>query len=625
MLHNSYLEHSFPKGTLENNWGFKRKHGSFFSPRVHKSTSCKRFREGEMSYKRQCAMDIQGTDRYRHNVRAIHKLQQLLGEFDVNCIGHLKGIYEIMFKIVRNMQYLSVDGEMSQIVREILEASDGDSRFLLQKELIDKMDEKKLITDDMFNIAPIWKLQKNVISEMHKYDGVKKNSTTTDFRHLIKPCVVPIVKKVDDEIYLDKRHVNRLDMINTLGCLCSKDIYGNNVLISEKCSFYETDEHIVVNVNKEDLYRIQYGWGCRLMCYRKTLKWKHFPNFPWIIRAFIDPDDTVFLQGVHCLVDLFARKWSTFHRYGSDHIKIMRRLPEMLLKFGMKTGKGIESTYVWKDTLFEEWSNLGDRFVGGLMVFLIPPVVKNKEIVINKQCRKTLNSILVDEMYIREDGIKKLQELKHLLPGDLKYFLDCVEEVNNEYLFSCDRYPDLYLSFYHFVFSCSPSDAVCLFMSVYNKRPLKNNYISNLNLPDKVSRHQQKYRSKKYQGCYQELLTKYEDMNKKRGLQNLGLQQLLYFIEYNELRGNWMKDKQKSGNAPENYFTEIHSKGYGKEVKELVQYNPEFTPWAQLQRFVTKDGSNHVKATDMFPVHKLNDNMYTGLKDYLKDTKSIFE
>ena len=127
-------------------------------------------------------------------------------------------------------------------------------------------------------------------------------------------------------------------------------------------------------------------------------------------------------------------------------------------------------------------------------------------------------------MYIREDGIKKLQELRHTLPEDLKYFLERVDEVNNEYLFSCDRYPDLYLSFYNFVFSCSPADAKCLFMSVYNKRPLKNSYLSHLTLPEKVTRSQYKYRSKNYQGSYQCLLEKYEEINTVKGQKDVGLQ-----------------------------------------------------------------------------------------------------
>lgn len=568
-FHQNYLNTCFLDGDLKTKSGLKRKteklfeeeNNSLFTPKKRRKlvqtgiiTDCDRIRLKELA---KCVIEgksIHGND------------QQLL----------------LMKHIVGDYAPLKEEVEIKRLKKESSEKQMRKDQFLDEK-------EREQIDIDVESARKgIMKAQRAVARELRKYKTkkIRKEVVVGDLRSWVTPLVMPakVVSKGPYKlVFLSKKHVTRLDVLNTLSHIesCTRK------LSSVRVDADSNKDNIILQLLPEDLNLIQIGWTTQLMCYPKTRRHLSVPNFPWIIRCLLDSDPDVYLQGLQCFVKLFVYLHS-YERYDEKVIETVRKLPQLLHKFGKERGK-----YVWEAKFFESSKEEKSAFLIALQTFLLPPL-----------------NYLTDCMYINTNGLAILKD--QLGQSSVKMNANetalwtfvkeaerhrCTKK-RNWFKFTLSK-QELYSPFYNYILSESIDSNVALrlFFSVSNWRNIKKNSVQ---MPKSIYRRNMGAVDQQYFNipCGEKVSFHQPEIQMMRMIQ---------FLELNSTQDiedssvGYMINDRVNGGCGSYLFT------------TAFNLREKFIPFAQLPRGFPKS----LPATEVFPIHKFN---FEAIKTNKSDT-----
>jgi len=400
------------------------------------------------------------------------------------------------------------------------------------------------------------------------------------------PCFLRVQKteNTDDGMKLltfSQEDISYLEMVNTMAYLESKQDCKNILFMSAivgrpRWQVFETDAHVVLKISPSDLNVIQYGWGCTIACYKRTHRYLKAPVYPWVARAWMDTNMSIFKHGIACLVSTICHNKCIAMHLGNEEIDIIRKMPQLLAKFGKKNGQ-----YVWESALLDKYLHPDNPFLLSLTSLLIPP--HNN-----------------DFMYITEEGVQMFKD--PWAPEVLRDFYNsrsrhaCKD--GKTYKLTLRGCPSLYPTLYNYMLSSELSAArsFALFMSVQKKRQVRAAVLG------KRDRHGSQLPVKPvdidriYADAYRNLL----DRTFTTETNICHLAKLLLYIEIRKEYGLPMYK-----NMPPQEFCKVYSVDMHWEyVQMILCKQTTFDPAVQLPK-----KSQHYKnltASEAFPVLTLN-------------------
>ena len=452
-FHKNYLNQCFSSGDSKRKVEelFAKENDSIFAPKKRR----KIMKGRKLNEEEKILLDvhhekIKEGNNFRKNEQTLLEMENIIGKQE-HVEWMIKGVNDIKTgqKELRRKQKEKNKLKKNTHVKEDLEVLETNIRTIHSK---------------------IISAQKKFASNLKEYPfKVKQKEVTVgDLRSWVTPLVVPA--KVLDKgpfkvVFLSKNDVSRLDVLNTLCHIES---------CTRQLSFVRVDansnkDYILLQLLPQDLNLIQIGWTAQLMCYPKTRRHLSVPNFPWIIRCLMDKDPDVYLQGLQCFTKLFVYLHS-YERYDEKVMETVKKLPQLLNKFGKEGGK-----YVWETKFFEHSEDEKSAFLSALQTFLLPPL-----------------NYFTDCMYINSNGLAILKD--HLRRSNRERKLDKNESIlwsfvteseihrsskrENWFKFTLSK-QELYSPFYNYILSESidPNIALRLFFSVTNWRNIKKNSV----------------------------------------------------------------------------------------------------------------------------------------------------
>ena len=307
------------------------------------------------------------------------------------------------------------------------------------------------------------------VSRNEAYKAIRGDGSSQIIMHT---CFVPVDFSWAEEgrgrvrLLFKQEDISPLDLVHSLAYLETKS-FDRNVLTHavQKTRFdwnvNTGSVETTVDMPYEDFKRIQYGYGCTVAC-RKNNKQsiRYAFVYPWIVRAWMDTDDSIFLHGVHCFRKLIlgktdgARDPSVYRQ--SRVLALLRRIPELLEKFG-KTKDDISMAEL---ELRKDYVSTQNKFMQSLACMLIPPVSPTDVILIDN-----VGTLLIQYSASCPSQIKEWFENRptSFLQDDQQLFYFIRGNVN------------MYLEFYNWILSdkVDSRDARYLFLSVSRKSARK--------------------------------------------------------------------------------------------------------------------------------------------------------
>lgn len=424
-------------------------------------------------------------------------------------------------------------------------------------------------------------------------------------------CFLPIQKIENDLfdynmklVFLSRGHISLLEVTNTLAFLESSMKYRNFLTFTylqsrPSWSAYDNDEHIVVKVHRKILHLIQYGFGCHIQYLTATRKHFKCSGYAFLLRSWSDDDKRIFKHALTSLLRLFGHYKNRVYTMNDNYIPIVRRLPELLSKFGKQ----------WENSLYDHYLEADNPFLMSISAFLCPPEGN-------------------DCLYISNEGMHTLS-MQLMPPYWIKTF--CLErEVHkcndNTYKMVCGGYGHMYIPFYEFLLSnnCSSNNAFKLFMSVRKKthgtKPIQLKKINTKRKIDQISRADKKMDNiEKAFGNHCYLNT--SGLYRKKDSDMCHMARL---ILYSEMRGEYKSLSQ--GYTPSEYL-------YFKPAEHLLGYIDRvllspipIEPIVQLPKGMKDgEGNTDIPVNMSFPVILLKDNVKKTLSSIMdKDIHNYF-
>ena len=452
-------------------------------------------------------------------------------------------------------------------------------------------------------------------SESEKKDINALNQSTKHTAYSAN-AFLPIEKIEDSEdtdrvlIYFKEEHVSLLDMSHTLAYFEST-IDGVNVLTRRRLferipwSVTAKNDMIVVNMPRYYLRLIQYGYSCFIAVKSRTSgAARGSVRYPWIVRAWMDRDDTIFTYGVTSLLAIINPKIKTdLRRLTPGVISIIRRIPELLKKFG-----NVGTRFVWEDIFQEHYLSDNNPFMQSLIAMLYPPVDGGV-------------------LQITKDGVIMLNNSR--LPSIFHHYFDTHMSYKNKYcddkfLFNCGQgYMETYMTFYEMILSdaISPSRALKLFLSVTRHVPGTSGMKSPISVKkasaavSKCGKRKRTYTDSvgsRYREMYQKLY------GVARG-PNDDMYHLAKLIMWFEVRGYYISREYHTQTVAD-FCWRSTSDYYFECVEDIVRKQPTFDPVLQIPRHLIKQSSSTVAiASEAFPAMIFREDMHETVDKIVGD------
>jgi hypothetical protein len=426
---------------------------------------------------------------------------------------------------------------------------------------------------------------------------------------------LPIEKIQDSEdtdrvlIYFKQEQVSLLDMSHTLAYLEST-MDGVNVLTRRrlferiKWSVTAKNDMIVVNMPRYYLRLIQYGYSCSIAVRARTSGAARLSvRYPWIARAWMDQDDTIFTYGVASLLAVInPRIKADLRCITHGAISIIRRIPELLKKFG-----NVGKRFIWEDIFQEHYLSVDNPFMQSLIAMLYPPVDGGS-------------------LQITKHGVIMLNNPR--LPSIFHSFFDTHMAFKNKYcddrfLFNCGQgYMETYMTFYEMILSdaISPSRALKLFMSVTRHSPGAPGMQSPLCIK-KVLATVPKCRKRKRSDT-DSVGSRYREMYQKlygvARLQNDDIYHLAKLILWIEIRCIYMAREYRTQTVAD-FCWRSTSDYYFECIEDIIRKQTTFDPVARLPKHIEKRYSSVAIASEAFPVMLFREDMHETVDKIVGD------
>ena len=506
---------------------------------------------------------------------------------------------------------------ISQLCKFLGEVGErGDELLFRLKNLRKGMTANQLSQDEK---RVLRNFQKDVIKHLTQLHGrYKRRKVNTETRHYIVPMLVEVEelqKKANGtaKVYISCSKASRLDIVNTLSTLQSNIPEFDGTFVQE-------GENFVISMSQKTLHRVQIGWNCLLMSNSRTLRYTRIiPSFPWIIRCFLDEDNQICIMGVEALLKLVttSKSHDLMTQFSSNELGIIRRLPELLLKFGKRRLSDGSAYYSWEQKYADDYYH--SPFVEGLVSFLSPPTT-------------TFNL-----MHIKPEGVALLKSYLDMKRNRCIEFTDCENKLQifvnyvktsstaTKHKFTSPKHFSFYVAFYEFMLQdhVSDVDALNLFMSVQSVKQAKSfkNKIQALNKNDTIYSEGLSVVNDVYETLWLQCQTHKIERTRK----NEGIRALMLLLEYIEFGRSYNQDKFNhiTGIRKMQQMQRISDIGPSHYLRQIILAKPNFTPVAQVCK--GKKDRKDILSTSCFPLHKLNKKYFDKAKEILHDVKSIFE
>lgn len=408
------------------------------------------------------------------------------------------------------------------------------------------------------------------------------------------PCFLRIEKREVSEtdgmriLYFSKSDITYVEMLNTLAYLETKEESKNVLWMAMRMRrptwrVFETSEHVVVHISPEDLDIIQYGWACKISCYKRTHRYTKAPVYPWVARAWLDSNDAIFKHGIAGLVSMIWYHRNFVLQLGDGDVEIIRTLPAILDKFGKVNGR-----YVWETAMLEHYMSPDNPFLLSLASLLIPPHE-------------------YDGMYITTEGVNMFKD--PWAPEILRCFYNSRQrhlcKDGKTYKLALRGCPSLYPTVYKYILSpqLSPSRAFSLFISVHKKRMVRQSTLGKRSRGKgapvapaaAVSRTDDIERI--YINAYRQLVD--HTFEKERDICHIA--RLLLYVE---IRKDYMSKTNFKNLTPLQFCSTYSVDAHWQYIQTILCKRLKFDPAVQLPRGTTPD--KDLEACDAFPVLTLN-------------------
>lgn len=395
-------------------------------------------------------------------------------------------------------------------------------------------------------------------------------------------------------VYMDKKHVDYLDVVHTMAYL-ETSVVGKNVLTLERqfgrfgWKIYENDKHIMVHIDKNLLRLIQYGFGCKIACYEKTRKHIYnIPQYAFIVRAWMDTDRRIFKHALHSLSNLLIRKVT----YAADEfLDIIRELPNLMEKFGDR----------WENAMVKHYIDDNNPFLLSLLCFLCP-------------------GANLDNLYITEEGMNILSS--PWAPSTIKDFYAEKEQhkcKNGTYKLVSNNCGNMWKPLYQYILShsCSAEQSFKLFLSVKRTRNTlktigkKREFVSTKRTDLKTK----EITKQVYNGGY--------FTHQGKQMIKTNMLHLAKLIVLCEMRKNYRSHRwQGFGYTPEEYTNMAGNDNLLPFVEDLLRTRTKIEPLVQLPKGIkTCDGKCDVNVSSSFPVLKFSKKYGEELKNRIGANK----
>lgn len=412
------------------------------------------------------------------------------------------------------------------------------------------------------------------------------------------PCFLRVEKQEVSEtdgmrvLYFSKQDITYIEMVNTLAYLETKedckDILWMAVRVGRPSwRVFETNDHVVVHITPDDLRVVQYGWACKIACYKRTHRYVRAPVYPWVARAWMDANSAIFKHGVACLVSMIWYQRNIMLQLGSAEIAIIRTLPAVLAKFGQKDGR-----YVWETALLDHYMSVDNPFLLSLASFLIPP--HNN-----------------DFMYITQEGVQMFKD--PWAPELLREFYNSrqrhVCKDGKTYKLTLRGCPSLYPTLYTYILSpqLSPSRAFALFKSVRKKRMVRTSTLGKRNRTGTpvITGTRTDDIERIYASAYRQLL----DRSFDKETEICHLARLLLYVEIRKDYGSSSFNRLTPLQFCSTYSVDAH----WQYVQTILCKKVAFDPAVQLPKKTPH--AKDITASEAFPVLMLNEETKSALMD----------
>ena len=495
-------------------------------------------------------------------------------------------------------------------------------RMFHQKNILYKLSNLFIGFHDMCNLIKIQECFSlldeatliQLYDHVHEWNQKSRNQTTT--------ALIPVLgqKPTEDgtdriKLYFSKENICILDVLNTLSYLMSKtagvnELHLKRIVDKPKWEVYSgwfnSQDAICVVMPRSDIYVIRYGLATKLFTHHTVKKHTQSNTFPWIIRALIDNNDTVFKHGMGCLQHMLIK--CSNNMITSEQIRILRLLPKILMKFGLDKNKEM----VWEKHFFQGYPCEND-FMKGLITFCVPP-----------------RNVNIDCMYISGEGIRLLK-YAFTEPDLLQFVVESSKHKckdDDRYKFTLPHCPCLWEQFYRHLVSprVSPEDALSLFMSVSNKRSLKRIARKRKITTESRTKVWDKRVEDKYCGMMGMAdFNKSGDRNLEAGddsyfeaLPAEGKRQLMKLISFLEMRQDYMNICQSSTISAKHFCNNKHNESWGPYLGRTILSDTLFEPVAVFPRGVKSiRGGDSDFAKYSFPFIMMRAQYVEGLEKLL--------